>query len=99
MDRDPYTRRREALAEAMRAAGGGVAVVPTASEAVRNRDTFHPFRPDSYFHYLTGFAEPESLLVLYATGRSLLFCRGREHHGDESTHHRRHDTSTRMRPC
>ena len=78
MDRDPYTRRREALAEAMRAGGGGVAVVPTAPECVRNRDTLHPFRPDSYFHYLTGFAEPDSLLVLYSTGRSLLFCRGRD---------------------
>jgi Xaa-Pro aminopeptidase len=55
----------------------GVAVVPTAPERVRNRDTHFPYRFDSHFYYLTGFAEPEAVLVLTAQGRSILFCRER----------------------
>ena len=55
--------------------GEGVAVVPTAPERVRNRDTHFPYRFDSHFFYLTGFPEPEAVLVLTAEGRSILFCR------------------------
>jgi Xaa-Pro aminopeptidase len=68
--------RRRRLAEAM---PGGVAVVPTAPERLRNRDSHYPYRYDSYFHYLTGFEEPEAVLVLVAdaTPRSILFCRER----------------------
>jgi Xaa-Pro aminopeptidase len=56
---------------------GGVAVVPTAPERVRNRDAHYPFRYDSYFYYLTGFREPEAVLVVTSgdTPRSVLFCR------------------------
>jgi Xaa-Pro aminopeptidase len=66
--------RRARLAQAMQA---GVAVVPTAPERVRNRDTHYPYRFDSHFYYLTGFPEPEAALVLVggAKPRSLLFCR------------------------
>jgi Xaa-Pro aminopeptidase len=68
--------RRQRLAHAM---PGGVAVIPTAPERVRNRDTHFPYRHDSYFYYLTGFQEPESVLVLLADAepRSILFCRER----------------------
>jgi Xaa-Pro aminopeptidase len=55
--------------------GEGVAVVPTAPERLRNRDTHFPYRFDSHFYYLTGFAEPDAVLVLTADHRSLLFCR------------------------
>lgn len=60
--------------------GEGVAVVPTAPERVRNRDTTYPYRADSYFHYLTGFPEPEAVLVLIAGEKpqSLLFCRDKD---------------------
>ena len=68
-----YRRRREELAKAM---GGGVAVIPTAPERVRNRDSHFPYRFDSHFYYLTGFAEPEAVLVL-STQKSILFCRER----------------------
>lgn len=72
-----YQQRRQRLAEAMQA---GVAVIPTAPERPRNRDSHYPYRFDSYFHYLTGFAEPEAVLVLVAGSesrrpRSILFCR------------------------
>jgi len=62
-----YQARRERLLAAMRAAGGGVALVPTAPEALRNRDTDYPYRHDSYFYYLSGFTEPQSFVVLDAT--------------------------------
>ncbi len=72
----PFLRRRHALIERMRAAGGGIAIIATANELIRNRDAHFPFRPDSYFHYLTGFGEPEAVLVLVAEpARCILFCR------------------------
>ncbi len=76
----PFLQRRQALLARMAAAGGGVAVIPTAPEQVRNRDTTFPYRADSYFHYLTGFPEPESVLVLVASDRpqSILFCRDKD---------------------
>ena len=67
--------RRARLAEAMRTAGGGVAVIPTAPERRRNNDNDHPFRHDSSFHYLTGFDEPGAWLVLDASGASAIGCR------------------------
>ena len=50
----PYHERREKLAQQM---GAGVAVIPTAQERLRNRDSHYPFRHDSYFYYLSGFPE------------------------------------------
>src|SRR5256886_3865203 len=67
-----YCERRRRLAEAMAA---GIAVIPTAPEHLRNRDTHFPYRFDSHFYYLTGFAEPEAVLVLSAEGKGILFCR------------------------
>jgi Xaa-Pro aminopeptidase len=73
----PFADRRRRLAAAM---GQGVAVIGTAPERTRNRDVHHPFRFDSYFFYLTGFTEPESVLVLVAgpQPRSILFCRPKD---------------------
>ena len=51
-----------------------VALIPTAVEQPRNRDNGFAFRADSYFYYLTGFTEPQALLVLTSEGRSTLFC-------------------------
>jgi Xaa-Pro aminopeptidase len=71
-----YRSRRERLA---RAIGEGVALVPTAPERARNRDSHYPYRFDSYFYYLTGFTEPEAVLVVVGgeSPRTLLFCRER----------------------
>jgi Xaa-Pro aminopeptidase len=68
-----YASRRQRLAEAL---GDAVAVVPTAPERVRNRDSHYPYRFDSHFYYLTGFTEPEAVLVL-SEKKSILFCRER----------------------
>ena len=77
-DPDVHRRRRQALARSM---GRGIAVVSTAPERLRNRDAHFPFRFDSYFHYLTGFPEPEAVVVVVAgedTPKSLLFCRDKD---------------------
>ncbi len=72
-----YAERRARLARSMQR---GVAIIPTAPERVRSRDSHYPYRSDSYFYYLTGFAEPEAVLVLVAgeIPRSILFCRARD---------------------
>jgi Xaa-Pro aminopeptidase len=73
-----FAARRARLAAAMQP--GAVAVLATAPEVPRNSDSDYPYRHDSYFYYLTGFTEPESVLVLVAAdgaqpARSILFCR------------------------
>ena len=77
IDLDEFKQRRNAIVQHM---GGGVAIIPTAPEVVRNRDSHYPYRFDSYFYYLTGFKEPEALLVLIAgpQPKSILFCRDKE---------------------
>ena len=58
----------------------GVAIVPAAPERARNRDSYHPYRYDSYLYYLTGFREPDAVLVVVAGKpvKSVLFCRDRD---------------------
>jgi Xaa-Pro aminopeptidase len=73
-----FAARRARVAAAMRAAGGGVAIVPTAPERQRNSDNDHPYRHGSDFHYLTGFAEPGAWLVIASGGRSTLVCRPKD---------------------
>jgi Xaa-Pro aminopeptidase len=73
-----YGKRRARLAAQMQP--GSVAVLPTAPEVLRNGDSDYPYRHDSSFYYLTGFTEPESVLVLVAAhgdkpARAILFCR------------------------
>ncbi len=74
-----HARRRKQL---MRIAGDdAILVLAAAPERIRSRDTHYPYRQDSDFWYLTGFAEPESVLVLVPGrkhGEALLFCRERD---------------------
>jgi Xaa-Pro aminopeptidase len=69
--------RRHALQLRM---GKGVAIIPTAPARVRNRDSDYLYRYDSYFYYLSGFTEPQAVLVLVAGDepKSILFCRERD---------------------
>ncbi len=58
-----------------------IVILPTASEVTRNRDVEYQYRPDSNFYYLTGFPEPEAVLVLIPErehGEYILFCRERD---------------------
>ncbi|QOW20041.1 aminopeptidase P N-terminal domain-containing protein [Lysobacter ciconiae] len=74
-----YARRRRQL---MGVAGDdSILILPAALERIRNRDTHYPYRQDSDLLYLTGFPEPEAVLVLVpgrAHGECILFCRERD---------------------
>ena len=72
-----FRARRNKLIQQM---GEGVAIIPTAPEAIRNRDSHYPFRFDSYFYYLTGFKEPEAVLFVVAgkSPKTILFCRDKD---------------------
>jgi Xaa-Pro aminopeptidase len=74
-----FARRRKQL---MQAAGEDtILILPAALQRIRNRDTHYPYRQDSDLLYLTGFPEPEAVLVLVpgrVHGETLLFCRERD---------------------
>jgi Xaa-Pro aminopeptidase len=79
MNKKEFAKRRQTL---MRMVGeNGIAILPSAPQAIRSRDVEYKYRQDSDFYYLTGFAEPESVAVL-APGRKngefILFCRERD---------------------
>lgn len=74
-----FARRRKALMELMEP--NSIAILPAAPERTRSRDTEYHYRQDSDFYYLSGFAEPESVLVLMPGrehGEVILFCRDRD---------------------
>ncbi|MFQ5994290.1 MAG: Xaa-Pro aminopeptidase [Acidiferrobacterales bacterium] len=78
MDLKVFEKRRREVMDEM---GGGVAILPTAPERIRNRDVGFRFRPDSDFYYLTHFPEPEAVAVLVpgrSHGEYILFCRDRD---------------------
>ena len=72
-----YAERRARLAARIKR---GIAIIPTAPERARNRDSHYPYRYDSYFYYLTGFIEPEAVLVVIAGDqpKSVLICRDKD---------------------
>ena len=65
MSTNIYPQRRQMLFDTLPV--GSLVVVPSGSEQVRNRDTGYSFRAQSDFYYLTGFDEPDSLLILCKT--------------------------------
>ncbi len=76
---DEYRARRRALMD--RLPDGSAVLLPGAALVTRSRDSEFPFRQDSDFHYLTGFPEPEALLLLLPgreDGESVLFCQDRD---------------------
>lgn len=74
-----FPRRRKRLMDMM--GDESIAIIPTASVHIRNRDVEFPFRPDSDFYYLTGYPEPVAVAVLVpgrSNGEFVLFCRERD---------------------
>lgn len=74
-----YRRRRRNLMALM--AHNSIAIIPSAQQLLRSRDTEFPFRQDSDFYYLSGFVEPEAVLVLIpgrVHGEFVVFCRERD---------------------
>jgi Xaa-Pro aminopeptidase len=86
MNNKTYQERRNALAKQIHAkSSGGIAVISTAPELARNRDSEFPYRHDSDFFYLTGFEEPGATLVMEVKSsgkdyklQSHLFCRPKD---------------------
>ncbi len=70
-----YARRRNQLMQTM--GEGSIAIIASAEELVRSRDTHFMFRQDSDFHYLCGFPEPNAVIALIPGrehGEFVLFC-------------------------
>ena len=72
MSNSIYAGRRARVAAQL--GRDGIAVIPTAPERPRNRDSDFLYRHDSYFYYLSGFTEPNAWLVITGDGKSTLFC-------------------------
>lgn len=73
-----FARRRKQLMEHMEP--NSIAIVPAAPERTRSRDTEYHYRQDSDFLYLSGFEEPQAVLVLIPErqhGEYVLFVRER----------------------
>jgi Xaa-Pro aminopeptidase len=74
--------RRELLAEQMRQrTEHSAAILFAAPEVRRNRDVYYPYRQESDFYYLSGFDEPEAVMVLIPEQEgftSILFCREKD---------------------
>jgi Xaa-Pro aminopeptidase len=66
METDMFRERRQKLLDKL---GDGLLFLPTAPQTLRNGDVQHEFRPGSDLHYLTGFDEPEAVLIAWRTGR------------------------------
>lgn len=74
-----YARRRQQLMSMV--GEGALVILRAAPERVRNSDVLYPYRQDSDFLYLSGFREPDAMLVLLPGekgGESILFCRERD---------------------
>jgi len=74
-----FARRRKNLMALMEP--NSIAIIPSAREQVRSRDTEYPFRQDSDFYYLSGFTEPDAVLVLIPRrrhGQFVIFCREKD---------------------
>ena len=72
-----FQKRRKILEVAL---GDGIAIISNSDESSRNRDCNYPFRSDSYFHYLSGFPEPEAVIFIVGGDRprSILFCKPKD---------------------
>ena len=78
MNKKEFAKRRQRLMDIM--GPNSIAILPNAKVSPRNRDVDFPFRSESSFHYLSGFDEPESVVVIVPGrkhGEYILFCRER----------------------
>ena len=79
ISRQEFARRRRTLMEHLE--DNSIVILPAAPERTRNRDIEYPYRQDSDFWYLSGFPEPEAVMVLIPGrehGEFVLFCRERD---------------------
>lgn len=84
--KEEFAARRRRLLDKL--GKDAIAVMPSGSLKVRNRDAEYPFRQDSDFHYLTGFNEPEAVAVFVPgreEGEYVLFCREKDEFAERWT--------------
>ena len=76
-DYKEFKNRRDRLATRI---GDNVAIVVNAKESIRNKDCHYPFRSDSTFHYLSGFPEPETVVMIFGgkNPKSIIFCQPKD---------------------
>ncbi|WP_413289654.1 aminopeptidase P family protein [Bdellovibrio sp. HCB337] len=72
-----FAERRQRIAQELQ---GSALIVAAHPEHVRNHDVHYPYRQDSNMYYLTGFEEPESILILRPglKPESVMFVRRRD---------------------
>ena len=74
-----FKKRRQQLMQKI--GDDAVVIIPAATHHYRNRDTHYSYRQDSDFYYLTGFNEPNAVLVLapgHPEGETILFCQPKD---------------------
>ena len=70
-----YVKRRKEISKLMES--NSCFLINSANLKFRNNDSSYFFRQDSNFYYLSGFVEPDSLIMIENNGKSTLFCRER----------------------
>ena len=79
MNSNIYKNRRAELVNQI--GDNDIVIIPTSTVKSRNGDVDFQFRPDSDFHYLTGFVEPEAVAVICPgreNGEYIIFCREKD---------------------
>jgi len=79
MNKETYARRRAELVNQI--GENDIVIVATSPVKSRNSDVDYQFRADSDFYYLSGFAEPDSVLVISPgrkQGQYVIFCREKD---------------------
>ena len=76
-DYKEFKSRRDRLAFLL---DGSVAIIVNSKESVRNKDCHYPFRSDSNFHYLSGFPEPDTIVMIFGgkNPKSIIFCQPKD---------------------
>ena len=75
---DAYEQRRKTFQARI---GNATAIIPSARQVVRNGDAEYEFRQDSDFFYVTGFNEPDAVLLItphHDKEQTTLFLRPRD---------------------
>ena len=76
-DYKEFKSRRDRLAFLL---DGSVAIIVNSKESIRNKDCHYPFRSDSNFHYLSGFPEPDTIVMIFGgkNPKSIIFCQPKD---------------------
>jgi Xaa-Pro aminopeptidase len=78
MDKNIYINRRKLISSKLEK--NSIAVIPSGTKKSRNMNNSYSFRQDSYFYYLTGFQEPNAMLIIQSSGETILFCQEKNKH-------------------